>query len=632
MEERKGMEDMFRTLSIYIIENLNRRVKRVSCERCVLFAQAVAERAQTFPGGRVSRRKTVQTVDEARRYLVQPRRMPYHLRLKRGALSVRTAMNLERLPLPAREEIWRLVGERIVVEGAKVNRLWISHTALGPEVLEGEGFWKCLHPEDRILLPPIVRRGQGRLFLRLRTPDGSWTPVWIFLHAEQEGDAYRVLSLYAFEVSEEVALEQLLEAPLRRDPLTGALNRGTFLDVLERYLEQRPRFLPILVMDIHRFHEINASYGVEMGDRVLVGVVARLREILPPEVPVARLGPDEFGVLLVGVSDLSGLLKTIDELDRSFEQPLENAEHLYVSLHMGVSIAPFDGEDAHNLVRRAELALASIKPMQEKGVGFYSRKMERTLVEDASLRSFLVDAVKNETLEVHYQPVLDLIRGKVVGVEALLRWHHPYGGTVPPLRFLPLAEKLGLMGALTRFVLRRSLRDVGDLPAPLWVSVNFSPSQFHSRQIQALVESTLEELGVNPERLVVEITEDTAMRDPLKTWSILRSFKQMGIHIALDDFGTGYSSMSHLMAFELDKIKLDRTFVTNLPENPKAFHVAQAIIQLAHTLETRAVAEGIETEDQLSLLREWGCDEGQGYLFARPMPMEELRTFLNGRV
>ncbi len=538
-------------------------------------------------------------------------------------------MDLERLPLPAREERWRLEGDRVVVEASRVNQLWLSQTALVPAALKGDGFWENLHPDDRHRLPQIVRRGQGRLFLRLRTREGTWTPAWLFLHAEQEGEAYRVLSLYSFESVEDLALEQILESPLRTDPLTGALNRGRFLDVLEGYLQHRPEFLPILVMDIHRFHEINASYGVEVGDRVLVRVVERLREVLPAQAPVGRLGPDEFGVLLVGIPNLPELLKTLDELDQAFEDPLDSEEPLYVSFHMGVSIAPFDGDDAHNLVRRAELALASIKPMREKGVAFYSRKMEKTLVEDASLRSFLTDAVKNEALTVHYQPILDLNSQKVVGVEALLRWHHPYVGNVPPLRFLPLAEKLGLMGAITRFVLRRSFQDLAGFPDDLWVSVNFSPSQFHSRQVQALVESTLEELGVEPGRLVVEITEATAMRDPLQTQGILRSFKKMGIHIALDDFGTGYSSMSHLIDFDLDKIKLDRTFVTNLPENPKAFHVARTIIQLTHSLEARAVAEGIETEHQLALLREWGCDEGQGYLLARPMPIQELRDFLN---
>lgn len=539
-------------------------------------------------------------------------------------------MDIDRIPVAARDEWWEVRDGKVWLHHVRVNTLWDERTRLASQDLEGLGFWQRLHPDDRKRLEEEVREGVIPLAFRIKDRDGQWVWAWARIHLRREGDQqYRVLGLYEFGAVRDGNADLLRFSP-GRDILTGLLDRASFINVLQKKIDEQPQFLPVIVLDIHRFHEINASYGVNRGDEVLQATGQRLRDILGEEVPIGRLGPDEFGTI-PNIRTFPRLLEVIDRIDRSFNDPLVCAEnmHIFVSAHIGVAVYPIDGQDPYDLVRRAELALSSIKPMRERGVAFYSVKMEKDLLADATLRSFLVEAVEREELEIFYQPIFSLKTRRWTGMEALLRWYHPHLGNVPPSRFIPIAEKLGLMGKITEFVLRRSAQDLRALDYDtLWVSVNVSPSQFHCQRIVEHFDRVLDETGLEPGRLVMEVTESTAMRDPMVTQDIFQTLKSMGIRIALDDFGTGYSSMSHLITFNLDKIKLDRAFVMNLPDHERALHVARTIVQLTHSVGAQAVAEGIETEDQLVLLQSWSCDEGQGFFLTHPMSFADIQRFI----
>ncbi len=472
-------------------------------------------------------------------------------------------------------------------------------------------------------------------FVRYRFRE-TWQWIRTFLSSESIGEArYRVLTLYDFDLDSLKAPPYVLGIAHRRDPVTGVLTREAFFHKLQNMLRAEPTFLPVVVVRLFSFDEVYVLFGHEEGDRILQDVAERLVEVGGSDVVIGRTGLEEFGLVLPSVRGFQDLVGVVDRINEAFDRPFfveDEEQKIFLMPHIGVAIYPLDAGNPRDLLLRARIAITTIRPTATSVKSFYSEQMERGLLEVVPLRNELIAALQNHELDVAYQPIVDMQTLEVVGIEALVRWYHPLLGSIPPNKFIPLAEQLGLMGRLGEFVLQRSLNDLASLGQDsLWIAVNFSPSELYTRQMLGRLERALRDAGIDPGRVVVEITEAAAMHDPEEARRIFSRIKDLGCQIALDDFGTGYSSMTQLLELELDRIKLDRSFVSNLSENPRAVHLAETIIDLAHDLGARAVAEGIETTTQLSLLQSWKCDEGQGFYFAKPMTIEEVKGFLEAR-
>ncbi len=430
---------------------------------------------------------------------------------------------------------------------------------------------------------------------------------------------------------------QQLEYQATHDPLTGLPNRNLLQDRLQQVLRQAQRrgsHGALAFVDLDNFKFVNDSLGHGAGDRLLVEVARRLRTCLRDADTVARYGGDEF-VLILG--DNGGLSETLQILHRVREvigEVIVLDEHeLHVNCSIGVSVFPDDGDDLEALLRHADAAMHHAKKLGKGQFQFYTESLNAAARDRLALDSALRRAVEQEELHVVYQPKVDA-RGQAYGFEALVRWESEDFGSVSPVKFIPLAEETGLIGQLTWFVMRQACRQ-----AALWrasghkdlrVAVNISPSLFREKDLAALVRSVLDEAGLPPGNLELEITEGMLMGDVQRALAVLNELKSMGVFIAIDDFGTGYSSLAYLKRFPIDILKVDRSFVTECDQGAEAMAITRAIVSLAHSLNLRVVAEGVEKPSQLAVLNALGCEEFQGYLFARPLLPEAASEYLRG--
>ena len=426
-----------------------------------------------------------------------------------------------------------------------------------------------------------------------------------------------------------------LEYQATHDPLTGLPNRNLLQDRLQQALSQalrRGSRGALAFVDLDNFKFVNDSLGHGAGDRLLVEVGRRLKACLREADTVARYGGDEF-VLILGDSD--GLADTLHILHRVQDVVGEaialEGHQLHVNCSIGVSVFPDDGDDLEVLLRHADAAMHHAKTLGKGQFQFYTESLNVAARERLALDSALRRAIEQDGLHVVYQPKVDA-HGRLHGFEALVRWESADFGSVSPVRFIPLAEESGLIGHLTWFVLRQACQQ-----AALWraqghehlrVAVNISPSLFREKDLAALVQSVLDVAGLPPENLELEITEGMLMGDVQRALTVLKELKAMGVFIAIDDFGTGYSSLAYLKRFPIDILKVDRSFVMECDAGNEAVAITRAIVSLAHSLNLRVVAEGVETASQLAVLNVLGCEEYQGYLFAKPLPVSEALAFL----
>jgi diguanylate cyclase (GGDEF)-like protein/PAS domain S-box-containing protein len=468
--------------------------------------------------------------------------------------------------------------------------------------------------------------------------DGS--RIWISEHAHvvysPEGEA-----LYYEGTVEDVTAQhnyrQQLEYQATHDPLTGLPNRNLLQDRLQQVLhlaQRRGSKGALAFVDLDNFKLINDSLGHGAGDKLLVEVARRLKACLRESDTVARYGGDEF-VLILG--DYGGLSETLHILHRvrdAVGEPivLDNQE-LRVDCSLGVSVFPDDGAELGVLLRHADAAMHHAKKLGKGQFQFYTESLNVEARDRLALDSALRRAVDQDELYVVYQPKVDA-RGRPCGFEALVRWDSTEFGSVSPVRFIPLAEENGLIGQVTWFVLRQACHQAAAWRAAghphLRVAVNISPSLFREKDLAALVGAVLEEAGLPPENLELEITEGMLMGDVQRTLAVLGELKAMGVDIAIDDFGTGYSSLAYLKRFPIDILKVDRSFVLECDCGEGGLAITRAIVSLAHSLNLRVVAEGVEKQTQLAVLNALGCQEFQGYLFARPMPAGQLTAYLAG--
>lgn len=437
------------------------------------------------------------------------------------------------------------------------------------------------------------------------------------------------------DVTEKRRAEWRISQLAHFDPLTGIANRHYFLEGLARALKTTPagQSFAVLWLDLDRFKEVNDTLGHPAGDALLKLVSERLTSAVRSGDQVARLGGDEFAILQWGAAvGEAEAVALAGRVCRVLNAPFILAGHpVSIGVSIGIALAPVHGQTPEALIRNADIALYRAKADGRGTVVVFRSEFEQRLSARRRLEADLRDAAEQGHLELHYQPVIGLRDQGVWGCEALMRWHHPERGMVSPAEFIPLAEETGLIGLLGGFALRQACRDAATWPASMKVAVNLSAAQFMTVDLIGTVREALEAAGLPPSRLELEVTETLLLQDNAKTHEVLHELRQMGVSIALDDFGTGYASLSYLRSFPFDKIKIDQTFVRDLPDRPDCVAIVKAVCGLAATLGMRTVAEGVETAEHLARVMEAGCDDAQGYLFCRPVPAIEIVEFLAAR-
>ena len=420
------------------------------------------------------------------------------------------------------------------------------------------------------------------------------------------------------------------------DPLTGLPNRLLFFDRLEHSILQCQRQhcgLALLFLDLDQFKQINDSFGHAVGDQVLKEVARRLRDTVRRSDTVARIGGDEFAVIMEGLREPADVVTGIQHLFEAFGKPLEIPNHQFtITLSIGVSLFPQDGKDAQTLLRNADTAMFKAKAAGRNTYQLYDQAMTTETLERAMLEADLRSALEEDALEVHYQPQVALDDGRLVGLEALARWHHPEQGWIPPDRFIALAEDAGLIVPLGEKILIKACHQLSRWQeaglAPGVLAVNFSTRQLLEPELLARISRALDASQCAPHWLEMEITENYLMQGTREALETLRRLRSMGVTLAMDDFGVGYSSLAYLKMLPLSKLKIDRSFVDGIPDDEHDRAITRAIIALGKALGLRVIAEGVETQAQADFLRQAGCDEGQGHLFGAPAPAEEIEALL----
>ncbi len=437
-------------------------------------------------------------------------------------------------------------------------------------------------------------------------------------------------------IARDVTQARRAEEKIRRlahfDELTGLPNRTMFMHTLQRassLAQRRNKTFALFFIDLDRFKNINDSLGHEAGDRLLQDVARRLRHHLRESDTVARLGGDEFVVLVEDCADVRELDAIAQNILNAVGRPyVLSGQEYHVTGSIGISTYPADGQDPAALLKNADIAMYLAKDRGKNNFQFYSPQQNAHSFERLALESALRHALERSEFVLHFQPKVEIATGSIVGVEALLRWNHPDLQMVTPNQFIPLAEETGLIVPIGRWVLRTACAQSvawqrEGLP-PLRIAVNLSARQFAHDGLLADIATALEETGMAPRGLELEITESMVMQNPERAVITLTRLREMGISVSIDDFGTGYSSLGYLKRFPVDNVKVDRSFIKDLPHDQDDAAITRAVIAMAQSLRMRVIAEGVETREQLAFLREHGCDECQGYYLSRPLPAGEF--------
>ena len=483
----------------------------------------------------------------------------------------------------------------------------------------------------------ISQREESSVLLRNYRKNGDmfWNEIHIAPVRTPDGKATHFVGVLN-DITEIKRYEEQLERQANYDPLTALANRNVLKDRIRQAIASARRegaFATVGFMDLDNFKFINDSHGHTIGDLLLKSVAERLNTCLRDQDTIARYGGDEFAFVLVGQRDEKSIATLMDRILKTIDQPFTIDGHkFFVSCSIGLSFYPRDGQDVDTLLKNADAAMYRAKERGRNNFQFYTPAMNKRVTERLAMESRLRQALADDEFTLHYQPKVELRSGRIVGVEALLRWYPSGGGVVSPSKFIPLAEETGLIVPIGEWVLNtacahsKTLQENG-LP-PMRVAVNISARQFEPTTLVAMVHKALAASGLNPELLELELTESLVMQNPEEVIKVLHDLKEMGLSLAIDDFGTGYSSLSYLQRFPVDHLKIDQSFVRDIGADPNDAIIARAVISLGHNLGMSVVAEGVSSPEQLAFLRENGCDEMQGYLFSQPVPIEELTMLL----
>jgi diguanylate cyclase (GGDEF)-like protein/PAS domain S-box-containing protein len=471
-----------------------------------------------------------------------------------------------------------------------------------------------------------------------RSRYGKLYPKWVTINAIRDahsGKPTHFLAMFS-DISERKRVEEKIRFLAFHDALTGLPNRLTLQDKLEQSIADaagKGGLVALLLVDLDRFKTINDTLGHPVGDRLLVEVAKRIAGAVRGEDTLVRFGGDEFVILLPGLSrelDAAQLASNVSEL---FVQPfMIDGRELHTASSIGISLYPRDGSDPETLLKNADIAMYHAKAQGGNSFQFYAEEMNRSATEHLALENLLRQALGRDEFELHYQAQICLADQRLIGFEALIRWRHPAQGLVAPLVFIPMAEETGLINRIGEWVLSEACRQAQawqDAGGPaLRMAINLSPRQFRQRDLVDQVCRALAASLFEPSLLELEITEGAVMDSPEKAIVLLRRLREMGVRLALDDFGTGYSSLAYLKMLPFNRLKIDRSFVSDIGVDSSDTAIATATIALAHKLGLEVIAEGIETESQRAFLAAEGCEEGQGYHFSRPIPAAQVADFV----
>jgi diguanylate cyclase (GGDEF)-like protein/PAS domain S-box-containing protein len=502
-----------------------------------------------------------------------------------------------------------------------------------PEELVGKNFLEYIHPEDVSRFSVVLGQEPGQsgrvtgLELRCRHRNGLWRFLEATLNHLLQDPTIKGVVLTLRDITDRKLDEETIRHLAYYDALTGLPNRTLFNDRLTQALAHAHRTqqeLAVMSLHLDQFKTINDTLGYALGDRLLREITQRLTGCLGEGDTLAHLGNGEFLLLLPGIGQVQNLEKISQRILEAIEPPFNLDNHEFrITVNMGVSFYPSDGETAEVLIKNADAALHRAKLQGKNNYQLYTSTIHAKALERLVMESSLRRALERNELLLYYQPQLSLQTGQIVGAEALVRWQHPTRGLISPMKFVPLAEETGLIVPLGEWVLRSTCTQAKAWQKagfrPIRVAVNLSARLFKQKNLVENIARILEETELDPRYLELELTESTVMENAEATLTKLQELKAMGIQLSIDDFGTGYSSLSYLRRFSLDTLKIDQSFVQDITTDPDGAVIARLIIDIAHSLKLRVIAEGVETEGQLTFLRAHHCDEIQGYFFSKPL-------------
>lgn len=483
----------------------------------------------------------------------------------------------------------------------------------------------------------LLDRGfwKGELWNRCKT--GEIIPKWFSINTvtNEAGEIVNHVAIFS-DISERKKAEERIEFLAHHDPLTKLPNRVLLRDRFANACASALRAgsgITLMFIDLDNFKNINDSFGHHAGDKLLTAMVERLQGFIREADTISRQGGDEFIVMLANIREPEIVARIAEKMLNALAAPFTFEENTFaVSASIGISLFPDDGKDFDSLLRNADAAMYDAKSRGKNAYRFFTEAMSGDAKGRLRLQVDLRNALKNAEFRLHYQAQIDLASNEMIGVEALLRWHHPTLGEILPAHFIPLAEDCGLIVPIGQWVLEEACRQgaqwrASGLP-PLMIAVNISALQFNRGDLIEIIENALRRSGLPAGQLEIEITESVLMRNLNGTLDTIQRLKQLGVQFAIDDFGTGYSSLSSLKTMKVNKLKIDQSFVRDIDHDADDLAIVRAIIQLGQTLQLRVIAEGVETVEQLDILRKHGCDEVQGYYFGRPLPPESLEALL----
>lgn len=552
------------------------------------------------------------------------------------------------------EERYRLMAQYSTDMIARLTPDWIfmyvspaSTAILGyvPTDLIGRSIEDLVHPDDRLTTRSVresVIEKEDVITVSYRIRGASGAYVWLEstcrpIYGPDGREVLEIISV-SRDISERREAQARIEYQAYHDPLTGLPNRMLFLDRLTVALSHANRTgLPVSVMffDLDNFKFINDTLGHSVGDALLQGVARRLRSITRGEDTVSRMGGDEF-TLISEVQNVDDASRIAEKILHVIARPFEiEGQELYVTTSIGISIYPDDGEDEDTLLKSADGAMYRAKSLGRNNYQLCTPEMNEKAMERLTLERDLRGALERKELLLHYQPQFDLRTGKILGLEALLRWEHPTRGMIPPASFIPVAEDTRLIFEIGEWVLHQACEHARDWQIAglgnIRVAVNLSARQFQHRGLVSVVAGILDRTALMPELLELEITESMAVHNTEWSLKMIEDFRSMGLRISMDDFGTGYSSLNYLRQFKIDTLKIDREFLLDIPGKKSSSTIVAAIIRMARGFDMQVIAEGVETESQREFLEREGCHGAQGFLFSKPLPVDELTVLLRSQ-